>query len=406
MRLSINKGKSTGDNDEIVKLIHKLHSSFYAYIVSSMSAKNTTAILSKLRSFMKNRAYVSEPLHAYIVPSGDAHQSEYIAPCDCRRGFVCGFDGSAGTAVVTDHEACLWTDGRYFLQAEKQMDSNWTLMKEGLPSTPSQGDWLSKVLPLGGNVGVDPYLMSAETWKPLAKLLKSNGHSLVPVHQNLVDLVWIDRPPMPCNSLLVLEHSYTGQSWQDKVSEVREKMAEKKADALVITALDEIAYLFNMRGSDIEYNPVFFAYAVVTTETVNLFMDPDRVDKKVQTHLSLGRQSPSGVSVTVAPYDDVKTFVADLSSSVSGKIWISDKSSQGLVSSVSKKRLLLAASPIALMKAVKNSHEIEGMRRAHVKDAVTLCEFFCWLEQQVHTGTVTEVSAAEKLENIKRWALF
>lgn len=369
-----------------------------------MPAKSTKVILSKLRSRMRNKAYVSEPLHAYIVPSGDAHQSEYIAPCDCRRAFVSGFDGSAGTAVITEHEARLWTDGRYFLQAEKQLDDNWTLMKDGLPTTPSQGDWLSKVLPMGGRVGVDPFLMATETWKPLSKLLKSNGHHLVPVSQNLIDLVWEDQPPPPCNNLMVLEPSYTGKSWEEKITLVREKLKEKRADALVVTALDEVAYLFNMRGSDIEYNPVFFAYAVVTLEYVYLFIDgKDRLDNKVLHHLNLGtKNGDKSVKITIAPYGDVKSFVADLPKNLQGKIWISDKSSFGLVNSIPKLRRLSQPSPIALMKAVKNETEINGMKRAHIRDAVTLCEFFSWLEQNVPSGNVTEVSAADKLEQIKK----
>lgn len=368
-----------------------------------MPSKSTTAILTKLRSLMRNKAYVSEPLHAYIVPSGDAHQSEYIAPYDNRRAFISGFDGSAGTAVITEHQAGLWTDGRYFLQAEKQLDDNWTLMRDGIPGTPSQGDWLSKVLPMGGRVGVDPFLMATETWKPLSKLLKSNGHHLVPVSENLIDLVWDDQPSPPSNSLMILEQKYTGKTWQEKICLVREKLEEKKADALILTALDEVAYLFNMRGSDIEYNPVFFAYAVICANSVHLFLDEERLDKKVRHHLNLDMQDGNdGVTITILPYNDVKSFVADLPKNVSGKIWISEKSSFGLVNSIPKLRRLSQPSPVALMKAVKNEAEIDGMKRAHVKDAVTLCEYFSWLEKNVPSGTVTEVSAADKLEQIKR----
>lgn len=368
-----------------------------------MPPKNTTAILSRLRSLMKNKAYVPEPLHAYIVPSGDAHQSEYIAPCDARRPFVSGFNGSAGTAVITETNAALWTDGRYYLQAEKELDSNWTLMKDGLPATPSQGEWLSKTLPVGGRVGVDPFLMSGETWKPLSKLLKSNGHSLVPVPQNLIDLVWEDQPAPPNNSLIILQDTYTGRSWEEKIKKVREKMTEKKADAVVVSALDEIAYLFNLRGSDIEYNPVFFAYAVITTNSVHLFVDEEKLDAKVRQHLQLnGAQVSEDMKISVGPYDDAKHFVADLTNKVEGKIWISEKSSYGLINSIPKLRRLCQPSPIAAMKAVKTQAEIDGSRKAHLKDAVTLCEYFAWLEKQVPSGTVTECSAADKLEEIKR----
>ncbi|KAL3865143.1 hypothetical protein ACJMK2_006764 [Sinanodonta woodiana] len=366
-----------------------------------MAAKCTTEILARLRTLMRKTS--AGPIHAYIVPSGDAHQSEYIAPCDSRRAFITGFTGSAGTAVITMKEAALWTDGRYYLQAEQQMDTNWKLMKDGSVTTPSQGEWLSQVLEEGNCVGVDPYLLSVETWNPLSKLLKSNGLSLVPVMENLIDQVWDDRPFPPRNSLLVLTEAYTGKNWKTKVKEVREKLAEKKAGAQILTALDEIAWLFNLRGSDIEYNPVFFAYAVITMQDIYLFLDEDRLDNRVKKHLELkGTSIENGINITTKPYEDVKAFVGNLADEVKGKIWVSDKSSYGLVQNVPKIKRLMQPSPVSLMKAVKNSVEIEGMKRAHVKDAVTLCEFFSWLEKEVPKNSVTELSAAEKLEKIKQ----
>ncbi|XP_052100615.1 xaa-Pro aminopeptidase 1-like [Mytilus californianus] len=367
-----------------------------------MVVKNTTTILKRLRALLKNTTYVTEQIHAYIVPSGDAHQSEYIAPCDCRREFVSGFSGSAGTAVITSDKAALWTDGRYYLQAEKQIDANWILMKDGLPDTLSQAEWLSKELPVGGRVGVDPYLMSSETWKPMDKVLKEAGHMLVPVSQNLVDLAWEDRPSPPQNPLMVLPDSYTGQKWEDKVLKVREKMKSKNCGAFVVTPLDELAWLFNLRGSDIQYNPVFFGYVVVTKETVDLFIDEERLVSSVKDHLRLNGSSGGKVAVTIHPYGDVGKFVAELVDKVEGKIWINPKSSFAVFNAVPKNRRYVQPSPVTAMKAVKNATEIAGMRRAHLKDAVTLCEYFCWLETEVPKGTVTEVSAAEKLENIKR----
>ena len=367
-----------------------------------MGVKNTTAIIKRLRDLMKNTSYVTEQIHAYIVPSGDAHQSEYIATCDCRRAFISGFTGSAGTAVITRDKAALWTDGRYYLQAEKQLDSNWILMKEGLPDTMSQAEWLSKVLPVGGRVGVDPYLMSSETWKPMDKILKENGHSLVPVMQNLIDLVWDDRPSPPQNPLMVLPDCYTGQVWEDKILKVREKMKSKNCGAFVVTPLDELAWLFNLRGSDIAYNPVFFGYVVVTMETVDLFIDEDRLVNSVKDHLHLNGSSASNkVKVTIHPYDEAGKFVAELVDNVEGKIWINPKSSFAIFNAVPKNRRYVQPSSVSAMKAVKNATEIAGMRRAHVKDAVTLCEYFSWLEKEVPKGKITEVSAADKLEEIK-----
>ncbi|XP_062591961.1 xaa-Pro aminopeptidase 1-like [Saccostrea cucullata] len=364
-----------------------------------LAHNRTGPLLKKLRTLMSNRKYVPESIQAYIVPSGDSHQSEYIAPCDCRRAFISGFTGSAGTAVITAEKAALWTDGRYFLQAEKQLDENWTLMKDGQPSTPTQADWLAKELPVGGTVGVDPCLISAEAWKPLKKSLQSTGHSIIAVPYNLIDLVWEDQPPPPMNPLLTLSEKYTGMSWPEKIQKVREKMQAKKCGALVISALDEIAYLFNLRGSDIEYNPVFFAYAVVTLENIFLFIDEQKLDTEIKHHLQL-----NGVSsdLQVMPYDKVGEVIKTLVDQVEGKFWISPKSSVALTHCVDKSRLFAQTSPVAVMKAVKNAKEIQGMRTAHIKDAVTLCELFSWLEKQIPTGAVTEVSAADKLEEIKQ----
>lgn len=179
-----------------------------------------------------------------------------------------GFDGSSGTAIITLDDAALWTDGRYYLQAEKQLNSSWLLMKEGLPNVLSQSEWLCKTLPSGSRVGVDSFLMSMDIWRSLSKSLKASGHTLVPIDRNLIDLVWDERPPPPSASIVPLSVKFTGCSWQEKVISVRNEMAKKGAQALVITALDEVAYLFNMRGSDIEFNPVFFAYSVLTTDNI------------------------------------------------------------------------------------------------------------------------------------------
>ena len=217
---------------------------------------------------MRNSSLVSEPIQAYIVPSNDAHGSEYIASCDARRAFVSGFDGSAGTAVITLKEAALWTDGRYFLQAEKQLDNNWILMKDAIPGTPTQGEWLSKKLPSGSRVGVDPFVISNENWKLLATQLESAGHTLVPISDNLVDKVWDNRPAPPTKPIDALDIRFAGKSWREKVSEVRQEIKNKECFALVVTALDEIAWLFNLRGSDIDYNPVFFGYSVITLDDI------------------------------------------------------------------------------------------------------------------------------------------
>uniref|UniRef100_UPI00398EF0B4 xaa-Pro aminopeptidase 1 isoform X1 n=2 Tax=Pristiophorus japonicus TaxID=55135 RepID=UPI00398EF0B4 len=364
---------------------------------NGMSPKVTTELLKQLRQVMKN---MTEPIQALIVPSGDNHQSEYIAPCDCRREFVSGFDGSAGTAIVTEEHAAMWTDGRYFLQAAQQMDKNWTLMKLGLKTTLSQEDWLIKVLPERSKVGVDPFVIAADQWKNLSKALRGAGHSLVPVKENLVDLVWKDQPSRPCKPLMVMDLSYTGMSWQDKIVEQRAKMAEKNASWLLITALDEVAWLFNLRGSEIEYNPVFFAFTIIGLNSISLFINEMHMkDPVVRRHLQLDCDTPPGFKVHVHPYESILTEVQTICSNLTSKekVWISSKASHALSEAIPKMhRLQTVYTPICIAKALKNATEIEGMRQAHIKDAVALCELFTWLEKEVPKGNVTELDASDK----------
>ncbi|NXL11187.1 XPP1 aminopeptidase, partial [Mesembrinibis cayennensis] len=371
-----------------------------------MSPKITTEMLKQLRQVMKSPKYVQEPIQAYIVPSGDAHQSEYIAPCDCRRAFISGFDGSAGTAIVTEQHAAMWTDGRYFLQAAHQMDNNWTLMKMGLKDTPTQEDWLVSVLPEGSKVGVDPFIIPADQWKRMSKALRSAGHDLVPVKENLIDTIWTDCPQRPCKPLITLDLSYTGVSWRDKIVALRSKMAERKVLWFVVTALDEVAWLFNLRGSDVEYNPVFFAYAVIGMNTIRLFIDGDRMmDPAVREHLQLDSTLEPEFKIQVMPYGSILSELQAVGAGLSPKekVWLSDKASYALTEAVPKAyRYLTPYTPICIAKAVKNASETEGMRRAHIKDAVALCELFNWLEKEVvPKGTVTEIIAADKAEEFR-----
>ncbi|OXB60237.1 hypothetical protein ASZ78_007572 [Callipepla squamata] len=339
-----------------------------------MSPKVTTELLKQLRQVMRSPRYVQEPVQAYIVPSGDAHQSEYIAPCDCRRAFISGFDGSAGTAIVTEQHAAMWTDGRYFLQAANQMDNNWTLMK-------------------------------MDQWKRMSKVLRSAGHDLVPIKENLIDTIWTDRPQRPCKPLIVLDLSYTGVSWRDKIVALRSKMAERKVLWFVVTALDEVAWLFNLRGSDVEYNPVFFAYAVIGMNTIRLFIDGDRMmDPAVREHLQLDSTLEPEFKIQVMPYGSILMELQSVGAGLSPKekVWLSDKASYALTEAIPKAyRYLTPYTPICIAKAVKNALETEGMRRAHIKDAVALCELFNWLEKEVPKGTVTEIIAADKAEEFR-----
>uniref|UniRef100_A0A8D3CSF0 Xaa-Pro aminopeptidase 1 n=1 Tax=Scophthalmus maximus TaxID=52904 RepID=A0A8D3CSF0_SCOMX len=372
---------------------------------TAMSPKITGELLRQLRQAMRNCKYFSDPIQAYIVPSGDAHQSEYIAPCDCRREYICGFNGSAGTAIVTEQYAAMWTDGRYFLQASQQMDNNWTLMKMGLKETPSQEDWLISILPENSKVGVDPWIFAADQWKNMSKALSSAGHSLVVVQDNLIDAVWTDRPKRPSTRLRTLGLDYTGLSWQDKITTLRAKMTERKISWFVATALDEIAWLFNLRGADIEYNPVFFAYTIVGMNTIRLFVDTNRLaDPALRDHLQLDSPSKPELSVQTFPYESVYAELQAVCAALGpkDKVWICDKASCALTQAIPKAhRTPIPYTPLCLSKAVKNATEVQGMKMAHIKDAVALCELFAWLEKEIPGGTVTEISAADKAEEFR-----
>lgn len=363
-----------------------------------MPAKNTTNLLQKLRALMTDASYVGSQIQAYIVPSGDAHLSEYIANADERRLFITGFDGSAGTAVITDKKALLWTDGRYYLQATAQMDTNWTLMKDGLPDTPSQAEWLCQELSANSRVGVDPFLMGEGVWKGLCKKLKSEGISLVPISHNLIDAVWQDKPSRPLNPAFVLPLQFAGKSWEEKVSKVRAKMTEKKAVVMVISMLDDIAWLLNLRGNDISFNPVFFSYILLTQDELMFFIDERKLTNEVKAHLKSDK-----VKVTVKPYESVLEELKKLGGLFAvGKFWVSDKTNYALVSAVPKERRLADQIPIPLMKCLKNDVEVEGMRRAHIKDAAALCDFFSWLEKEVPQRQITEIEAADKSEEFRK----
>ncbi|RXN33656.1 xaa-Pro aminopeptidase 1 isoform X2 [Labeo rohita] len=338
---------------------------------NAMSPKITVELLRQLRQAMKNSKYITEPIQAYIIPSGDAHQSEYIAPCDCRREFICGFNGSAG-----------------------------------LKETPSQEDWLISVLPENSKVGVDPWIIAADQWKNMSKALSSAGHSLVAVQDNLIDAIWEDRPARPSTKLISLSLKYTGLTWQDKITALRGKMAERKISWFVVTALDEIAWLFNLRGSDIEYNPVFFAYAIIGISNIRLFVDSKRLlDPTVREHLELDSPSKPELTIQCFPYESVYTELQAVCAALApkDKMWICDKASCALTQVIPKThRSAIPYTPLCLAKAVKNPTEIQGMKMAHIKDAVALCELFAWLEKEIPKGTVTEISAADKAEELRR----
>ncbi|KAL9090439.1 MAG: hypothetical protein Q9159_001969 [Coniocarpon cinnabarinum] len=340
-----------------------------------------------------------------LVPSEDSHQSEYIAPCDARREFISGFSGSAGTAVITREKAALATDGRYFNQASKQLDQNWTLLKQGLQDVPTWQEWTAEQSDGNKLVGVDPTIITAADARKLAeKIKKKGGKDLVAVKDNLVDVVWsADRPARPNEKVAVLPMQYAGKSIQDKLIQVRKELDKKKCAGFIISMLDEIAWLYNLRGSDIPYNPVFFAYASVTPDNAVLYVDKSKLDDSVLSQLS--------GAVTIKPYEAVLEDARAMGSSAQrdgeGKTlkWmLSTKASWALYQALGgEKNVEEIRSPIGDAKAIKNEVELKGMANCHVRDGAALIQFFAWLENQLvnEKAQLDEVDAADKLEHFR-----
>ncbi|KAI4554784.1 hypothetical protein R6Z07F_020402 [Ovis aries] len=361
-----------------------------------VTAVNTTAQLTALRQQM----YIHN-LSAYIVPDTDAHMSEYIGEYDQRRAWITGFTGSAGVAVVTMGKASLWTDSRYWTQAERQMDCNWELHKE-VGTTPIV-TWLLTEIPVGARVGVDPFLFSINSWESYAKALQVSDRELLSIPVNLVDLVWgSERPPVPSEPIYALQEAFTGSTWQEKVAGIRSQMQKhlEAPTAVLLSALDETAWLFNLRGSDIPYNPFFYSYTLLTDSSIRLFANKSRFSSETLQYLNSGCTGP--LCVQVEDYSQVSGSVQAYASG-DVKIWIGTSyTSYGLYELIPKEKLIEDTySPVMVTKAVKNSKEQTLLRASHVRDAVAVIRYLVWLEKNVPQGTVDEFSGAEQLEKFR-----
>ncbi|KAF2718313.1 putative Xaa-pro aminopeptidase P [Polychaeton citri CBS 116435] len=349
----------------------------------------------------------SSLLRKTVVPSEDAHSSEYIAHTDARREFICGFTGSAGTAVISLDKAALATDGRYFNQASKQLDTNWTLLKQGLQDVPTWQEWTSEQAEGGRIVGVDPTIITAPEARKLGeKIKKKGGGQLVALAQNLIDEVWgKDKPARPNEPAKVLGLEYAGKKYQEKVNDLRKELEKKNAKGFVVSMLDEIAWLFNLRGNDIPYNPVFFSYALVTPTSTTLYIDESKLDRQAKEHL---------VGVQIKPYEDIFGDIVTLVKESNGSSAASNETKRKYLISTKTSWALWRAlggednveevrSPIGDAKSIKNSTELEGMRQCHIRDGAALTEFFAWLEDELinKSSKLDEVQAADKLEQIR-----
>jgi len=343
---------------------------------------------------------VSQKLHAlrqrmqqqqidlYLVPSIDAHNSEYVPLCWQRRPWISNFDGSAGEVIVTQQHAYLWTDGRYFLQANAQLDNNhYTLVKQtGL--MPEIENWLtlnhSQI-----RLGVDAKLIGIERANKLRQVLAKQGSELVLMQTNLIDEARQDLHEsltLPVTPAFHLPVTYTGMDITAKLAYIRSELTHNGADYVLFNVLDEIAWLFNIRGSDIDFNPLVISYAIVGHKTAKLFVAEEKIDQQLRGILT-------AAAVEILPYESFATHAQALQSSV---LLDSKTASYWMLSLLDNSQVHLAKSPISLAKAAKNAIEVAGARKAHIIDACAVISFLAWLEENYASG-VTEMSAAQKL---------
>uniref|UniRef100_G1RZ05 X-prolyl aminopeptidase 2 n=1 Tax=Nomascus leucogenys TaxID=61853 RepID=G1RZ05_NOMLE len=357
---------------------------------------NTTMSLTALRQQMQ-----TQNLSAYIIPDTDAHMNEYIGQHDERRAWITGFTGSAGTAVVTMKKAAVWTDSRYWTQAERQMDCNWELHKE-VGTTPIV-TWLLTEIPAGGRVGFDPFLLSIDTWESYDLALQGSNRQLVSITTNLVDLVWgSERPPVPNQPIYALQEAFTGSTWQEKVSGVRSQMQkhQKTPTAVLLSALEETAWLFNLRASDIPYNPFFYSYTLLTDSSIRLFANKSRFSSETLSYLNSSCTGP--MCVQIEDYSQVRDSIQAYALG-DVRIWIGTSYTMyGIYEVIPKEKLVTDTySPVMMTKAVKNSKEQALLKASHVRDAVAVIRYLVWLEKNVPKGTVDEFSGAELVNKFR-----
>jgi len=348
--------------------------------------------LAGLRSLMKVRG-----VHAYVVPSEDAHSSEYVAEADQRRSFLTGFSGSAGVALVTEDAALLWTDSRYFLQAASQLSVEWTLMKQHEPGVLELHDWVAKHMSAPQIIGCDPSLIQVSKVKQWRGVWDPLGIHLQPIEENLIDQIWMGKPPRPAAKVVQLPLSVSGESVSSKFTRVREALTEQDASTLVLNALDQIAWLLNLRGSVIECNPVFFAYMVLTPDEAHVYLQPQGESEELREYLA-------AENVKLKAYS---TFVKDLPIVVpkEGKVMMEQATcSFAMQSSLPDERIMLVeVSPVEAFKSRKNASEIAGLRSASIKDSTAIIRYFTWLREQITSGAShTEFDAASHLSKLRR----
>ena len=346
--------------------------------------------LTALREEMKRRS-----IDIYVVPTADFHESEYVGEHFKARKFITGFTGSAGTAVITLKEAGLWTDGRYFVQAEKQLEgSTVTLYRMAEEGVPAVEEFVKDKLPQGGCIGFDGRTVNGAWGEKFVAIAEEKKGSLF-VGEDLINLIWTDRPELSKAPLFILEEKYSGKSTAEKIKDVRAKMAEEGADVHILTSLCDIAWLLNIRGGDIQSVPVVLSYLVLTRDQCIWFLQEEVVDDTIRAYLKENH-------IETGPYDDIYTYVPTIPESA---VVLMNKSSVNyrICSELNKNiQVINKPNPTELMKAVKNPVEVDNTRLAHVKDGVAVTKFMYWLKTNIGKIPMTEISASDYLEARRR----
>ena len=335
-------------------------------------------------------------IDCYIIPTSDYHNSEYVSEYFMVRKYFSGFTGSAGTLVVLKDKAALFTDGRYFIQAAKQLQgSDITLMKMGEPKVPTLEEYVRQELKEGENIGFDGRVITAGDGLAFEKTAVEKGGKVI-FHLDLAEKIWKDRPALLFTPVFVLKEEYSGESCDDKPKRLREKMKEEGAAVHLLTTLDDIAWLFNLRAKDVESCPVLLSYAVITMDEAILFAGERAFDETVRKYLAEHH-------ITLKPYDDFYTYVADLvKTGPKEKLLVCEnRINYRLKKELGDAVIVDRANPTTLMKAVKNSTEQENLRKVHLMDGVAVTKFMYWLKTNVGKVPMTEVSASDYLESLR-----
>ena len=341
------------------------------------------------------REMAERNIDIYVVPTSDFHESEYVGEHFKARKFITGFTGSAGTAVITMTEAGLWTDGRYFVQAEKQLSgSTVTLYRMGEEGVPKVDEFIEDKLSEGGCIGFDGRVVNG-SWGGKLAAVAERKHGSLAVNEDLVDRIWEDRPPLSKEPLFLLEERYSGKGTAQKLQELREAMQKEGADIHILTSLYDIAWLLNIRGGDIAYVPVVLSYLVVTETECIWFLQEEVVDEKIAAYLKEN-------GITTKPYDAIYKYVQEVPADA--RVLLNKGTvNYRIVRSLPQTAVIVdRPNPTERMKAVKNPVEVENTKRAHVKDGVAFTKFMYWLKTNIGKIPMTEISASDYLEERRR----